>query len=315
MLEHQAPEELIRRDSPINGRAESSARIARAARDALRGARSPEASASSAAGVTTARPALVAVATAPATSTPGSEITGSGSCQNLFSFEGRIVMTTITAPSLPWDEDLCRPLGEHRHSGALGCMSSEGTRLLGIRTRLSGSRHCTRRRISASTGRWALGHAVVSRTPGAAAARCRALACSARLRDSARTKGGSPVRPHLHQLASEYEYGFVDRKLKAEPAGKAARYLSKYLTKRDGRRVCGSSSCGGSAGAPGLCRAMPDRRYPVHDAQPAQTTDDLDVVEGQPRLFGDRKVCHLLQAFPGASLVPHEPAATPAASP
>ena len=45
--------------------------------------------------------------------------------ENLAVYEGEsVVLLAVTAPGadrLPWDESHCRPLGDHRHSGSLGC--------------------------------------------------------------------------------------------------------------------------------------------------------------------------------------------------
>jgi hypothetical protein len=45
--------------------------------------------------------------------------------ENLAVYEGgSVVVLAVTAPGadeLPWDESHCRPLGDHRHSGSLGC--------------------------------------------------------------------------------------------------------------------------------------------------------------------------------------------------
>src|SRR2546421_569687 len=63
-------------------------------------------------------------------SCPGYVDTWLGDCrirllENLASFGGDVVMTTITAPSLPWSS-ACDGLGEHKHTGDLGCQVEPG---------------------------------------------------------------------------------------------------------------------------------------------------------------------------------------------
>jgi hypothetical protein len=44
--------------------------------------------------------------------------------RNLETVRGDIVLSAVTAPvagELPWDESVCAGLGEHEHSGKLGC--------------------------------------------------------------------------------------------------------------------------------------------------------------------------------------------------
>lgn len=152
--------------------------------------------------------------------------------QNLFAEGGDVVMTTITAPSLPWDREHCAALGAHRCSGRLGCRVEPPAAIDFNRraaAELSKLHKAAYQRIYRMFG------------PGA----CRRLAYSPELQ----LRGvvhwhvviayGSPRERHaarsyvrvLHALAGEYGYGFVDRKLEPAPPMKAAYYLSKYLTK------------------------------------------------------------------------------------
>ncbi len=44
--------------------------------------------------------------------------------RNLETLRGDILLSAVTAPGadeLPWDEQACAALGEHKHSGKLGC--------------------------------------------------------------------------------------------------------------------------------------------------------------------------------------------------
>jgi len=53
-----------------------------------------------------------------------------------------ILLSAVTAPgagSLPWDERVCAGLGEHEHSGKLGCRVKERRLLVGtVRLRVGG---------------------------------------------------------------------------------------------------------------------------------------------------------------------------------
>lgn len=150
-----------------------------------------------------------------------------------FNGKGRVRMVTVTAPGVnegfAWDEDRCRHLGDHRHSGTLGC------------------------RVRA---------AVAARFNDSAPSWWRELHRQAR-QGAARTVGAAPpllVRVweeqrrgllHLHLVlgystpadrlavdayvqelnsrAPRHGFGFVDRKLEVKEPTAAAAYLSSYF--------------------------------------------------------------------------------------
>jgi hypothetical protein len=147
-----------------------------------------------------------------------------------------VVLLTVTAPgadALPWDEHHCRGLGEHRHSGTLGC-----------RVRSSPARDWN----AAAAGRWRDLHR-------AAYVRCRREGLRPHLLTRVwemQHRGVLHVHPvlafttpgdrraarryvaHLAELAPSFGFGFVDRKLQPMHARAAAAYLSAYFV--TGRR-------------------------------------------------------------------------------
>lgn len=154
--------------------------------------------------------------------------------ENLNQLEGLVVMTTITAPSLPWSTE-CAALGEHKHSPDLGCRV-EPTVAASFNadadkrySRLhKAAAQAVYRRYRSYPKRWAYapepqGRGVIHWHV--------VLAWDTPMK---RATSRFYVRK-LHQMAGEYGYGFVDRNLQPRPAGKAAAYISKYLTKEERR--------------------------------------------------------------------------------
>jgi hypothetical protein len=236
--------------------------------------------------------------------------------ENLHSHRGRMVMTTITAPSLPWDERHCRALGAHKHSGALGCRVNRKRALAWNRnaaTRLSALHKAAYQRVYRQMG------------PRA----CRRLAYVPELQlrglvhwhvvlafESPRERKAVRIYvTYLHQLAGGYGYGFVDRKLQAAAAGKVASYVSKYLTKQTGAAGLRELVLRGEA---------PKRAVYVALSLTSVTRCTMRNLRRRRYIWAVWKVnvsCievdviwRLLAAFPGSTLTP-EPARAPAASP
>lgn len=236
--------------------------------------------------------------------------------ENLHSHRGRMVMTTITAPSLGWDERHCRALGAHKHSGALGCRVDRKRAVAWNRdaaTRLSALHKAAYQRVYRQVG------------PRA----CRRLAYVPELQlrgvvhwhvilafETPRERRAVRLYvTYLHDLARNYGYGFVDRKLRAEAVGKVANYVSKYLTKQRGTAGLRELVLRGEAPKRAVyvalsltavtrctMRNLRRRRYIWVVWKTNVSCVDVDLI------------WRLLAAVPGSTLT-LEPAETPAASP
>jgi hypothetical protein len=154
--------------------------------------------------------------------------------------EGHAVMLTITGPGadvLPWDTERCRPLGEHRCSGLLGCRvdavaaqawnatASDRWRRLHDRCarlakRETGMRPLLLLRAFEMQSRGVLhGHAVVARGTWA------------------RKVAAGAYERHLVRLAASYDFGSVDTPTgRARHARESAAYVSSYLTQGKGSK-------------------------------------------------------------------------------
>jgi hypothetical protein len=153
--------------------------------------------------------------------------------ENLLTFGGDVVLTTITAPSLPWSGE-CEALGPHKHSGGLGCRVQPA---VAERFNVEADRHHSRLHKAAAQrsyrrfGRYPMRLAYGSELQARGVIHCHVvLAWDSPLN---RKLSRYYVR-QLHELAPEYGYGFVDRKLSGRPATRAAGYVAKYLTKTKG---------------------------------------------------------------------------------
>lgn len=154
---------------------------------------------------------------------------------------GRVRMITVTAPGvdggLPWDEAHCWHLGEHRHSGEIGCrvlpaaagLWNENAPAwwteLHRQARQAAKRSCASSpellvKIWEPQKRGVLHlHLVVGyTTPAERAAADRYVA-------------------ELVRLAERHGFGFVDRKLEVKDPSAAAAYLSSYFVTGKGRKV------------------------------------------------------------------------------
>lgn len=150
--------------------------------------------------------------------------------------EARVLLGAVTAPGaeqLPWDERHCAPLGEHEHSGLLGCRvrAIEASawnatapqrwrdlhRAAYVRCRREGLRPWLLARVWEMQHRGVLHvHPVLAfSTPGERRAAARYL-------------------EHLAELAPRFGFGFVERRHRVLEAQAAAAYLSAYFC--SGRR-------------------------------------------------------------------------------
>jgi len=158
--------------------------------------------------------------------------------RNLEAVQGEIVLGAVTAPGareLPWDERVCSGLGDHRHSGRLGCRvdgeaarewnesAPDRWRRLHRRAYQDTVKRCGRDSV------WMVARVWEMQTRGVLHAHPVLAHVTTRQRVGARCYVG-----RLAELAPQYGFGFVERKVKPQPSVNAAAYLSSYFVK--GRR-------------------------------------------------------------------------------
>ena len=159
--------------------------------------------------------------------------------ENLAAYEGEsVVLLAVTAPGadqLPWDEDHCRPLGNHRDSGSLDCRvhplaarewnqsASDRWRRLHRRAYQAVRRHGVRSTLLVRAfERQRRGVLHVHPVLGFA---------TPAERHAAHLYAG-----YLQQFAAHYGFGFTERRLRKLSAKAAAAYLSAYfVTGRKGK--------------------------------------------------------------------------------
>ncbi len=147
-------------------------------------------------------------------------------------YEGEsVVLLAVTAPGadqLPWDESHCRPLGDHRHSGSLGC-----------RVDPVAAREWNR----SASDRWRRLHRRAYQ-----AVRRHGVRCTLLVRAFERQRRGvlhvhpvlgyaTPAERHaaylyagyLEKFAAHYGFGFTERRLRKLSSKAAAAYLSAYF--------------------------------------------------------------------------------------
>jgi len=158
--------------------------------------------------------------------------------RNLEAVRGEIVLGAVTAPGageLPWDERACSGLGDHEHSGSRGCRVDGSAAREWNESAPGRWRRLHRRAYQDTVKRYGL-HSVwmVARVwemqmRGVLHVHPVLAHVTARQRAGARC-----YVERLAELAPQYGFGFVERKVKPQPAVNAAAYLSSYFVK--GRR-------------------------------------------------------------------------------
>jgi hypothetical protein len=176
--------------------------------------------------------------------------------RNLEAVQGEIVLSAVTAPgaqALPWNESVCRGLGEHRHSGKLGCRV-EGRAAREWNESAPGRWRRLHRRAYQDTVKrcgcgsiWMVARVWEMQTRGVLHVHPVLAHVTARQRAGARF-----YVERLAELAPQYGFGFVERKAKPQPAVNAAAYLSSYFVK--GRR--GKTTLWESARSPAMPRSI-----------------------------------------------------------
>jgi hypothetical protein len=151
--------------------------------------------------------------------------------ENLGAYDGECVILAVTAPGaddLPWDEKHCERLGDHKHSGLLGCRVdrraarawneslSDRWRRLNRRTYQAVRRHGVRSRLLAR---------VVERQHRGVLHVHPVLG----VRTPAERHAAQLYARYLSEFAPQYGFGFTERKLASRSGKRVAAYLSSYF--------------------------------------------------------------------------------------
>ena len=151
-----------------------------------------------------------------------------------------VLLSAVTAPGvedgLGWDEDHCRALGEHRHSGLLGCRVEAAAacawnKTAPARRRLmhgEAYRRCRREGLRP----WLLTRVWEMQKRGVLHVHP-VLAYST----AAERRAAERYLQLLGELRQEYGFGFVERKHLVREPKSAAAYLSSYFVAGKGRKA------------------------------------------------------------------------------
>lgn len=152
--------------------------------------------------------------------------------ENLIAYRGQVVMTTVTAPALPWDTFRCTHAPGVKCSGTHGCRVDADVAWEWNRTadgRMSALHRSAQQVVRRKHGPGVLRRLVLAPEPqrrGVIHWHV-VLGCA-----TAAERAAATTYVHaMHSLARRHGYGFVDRKLRPSHAVQAANYVSKYLTK------------------------------------------------------------------------------------
>ena len=151
----------------------------------------------------------------------------------------QVCLTAVTAPGareLPWDEDHCRALGRHRHSGELGCRvnphaAEEWNRTAPARWRLMHGEAYRRTRRDGLRP-WMLVRVWEMQKRGVLHVHP-VLAFST----PAEKRAAQRYVEHLDSLRRQYGFGFVERKQRCSEPRAAAAYLSSYFVRGKGGKA------------------------------------------------------------------------------
>jgi hypothetical protein len=229
--------------------------------------------------------------------------------RNLETLRGNIVLSAVTAPGageLPWDERVCAGLGEHKHSGKLGCRVDAAAAGAWNESAAARWRRLHRRAYQDTTKRVGKGSVWLVARVWEMQARGVLHVHPVLAYGTARQMAGARLYLRLlAELAPQYGFGFAERKIAPQPAENAAAYLSSYFVK--GKR--GKETLWESARSP----AMPRSIVHVSVKLTMQTGCTMRVLRLRRAIhyvwkaslsFREiRTVSEVLQVFPGAELV------------
>jgi hypothetical protein len=229
--------------------------------------------------------------------------------RNLEVLPGDILLSAVTAPGvgcLPWDERVCAGLGEHEHSGKLGCRVQESAAARWNREALGRWRRLHRRAYQDTVKRLGRGSVFLVARVWEVQARGVLHVHPVLAYGTARQMTGARAYlGRLAELAPQYGFGFVERKVKPQQAVNAAAYLSSYFVK--GKR--GKQALWESVQSP----AMPRSIIHVSIRLTQKTGCTMRTLRLKRAVFyvwraelplkEVRALATILQAFPGAELV------------
>lgn len=231
--------------------------------------------------------------------------------RNLEVLDGEILLSAVTAPGadvLAWDEELCAGLGEHEHSGRLGCRVDGASARAWNESAPGRWRRLHRRAYQETVRRMGEGSVWLVARVWEMQARGVLHVHPVLAYGTARQRAGARAYlARLAELASRYGFGFVHhdpKRVKPQPAENAAAYLSSYFVK--GRR--GKETLWESARSP----AMPRSIVHVSTRLTLRTGCTMRVLRLKRAIFyvwrmslpcaEVRGIASVLQAFPGAEL-------------
>jgi hypothetical protein len=158
--------------------------------------------------------------------------------RNLEAFSGEVLISAATAPGcdlMRWDTSMCSGLGEHEHSGKLGCRVDSATAATWNREAPENWRRLHRRAYQETVARVG---------PGSVVLLARVWELQARgvlhvhpvlgYSTAAQMAGARAYLARLAELAPSYGFGFIDSRrtlVKPMRAQNAAAYLSSYFVK------------------------------------------------------------------------------------
>lgn len=229
--------------------------------------------------------------------------------RNLEAFEGDVLISAVTAPGsdlLPWNASVCSALGEHKHSGTLGCRVDSAAAAAWNREAPEKWRRLHRRTYQETVARVGPGSVVLLARVWELQARGMLHAHPVLGYGTATQMAGARCYlSRLAELAPSYGFGFVEKRIKRMPAENAAAYLSSYFVK--GRR--GKMALWESV----MSSAMPRSIIHVSTKLTMRTGCTMRVLRLKRALYvlwraslpleEVRAVAGLLKAFPGSEIV------------
>lgn len=163
---------------------------------------------------------------------------------NLREYGGQILLSAVTAPGrdqLPWDEDVCAGLGEHEHSGMLGCRVRNDVAVDWNQTAPDRWRRLHRRAYQETVKRCGKGSVkLVARVWEIQPRGVLHVHPVVGYGTALQMAGARCYLNRLAVLAPHYGFGFVHHradKVKPQAAEGAAAYLSSYFVRGSGRKM------------------------------------------------------------------------------
>jgi hypothetical protein len=171
--------------------------------------------------------------------------------RNLEVLPGEILLGAVTAPgadALPWDDGVCGRLEEHVHSGRLGCRVAQAKATEWNESAPGRWRQLHRRAYQDTVKRCGRGSVwLVARVWEMQARGVLHVHPVLAYGTAVQMAGARFYVARLAELAPSYGFGFVERKVKPQPAVNAAAYLSSYFVKgRRGKATLWESALSGA---------------------------------------------------------------------